>query len=209
MDESKIRDSESLLLAYVRYIDHEAFQEEMLFCESLETTTTAKDIYNKLKHFFYANKIPKENLLSWAADGAPSMMGKQNGCLKMMKDENPDMLIVHCVIHRENLVAKKLSPVLNEILRAVIKCVNVIKANAKAERLFKHFCVNQDAEHVRLLPHTEVRWLSKGNCLKRFMELFDILNDFLSDTFEMKLLLTTDGKVFISYSTDILRNSET
>ena len=164
MDESTIRDSEALLLAYVRYIDHEAFQEEMLFYESLETTTTAKDIYNKLKDYLNANEIPKENLLSCAADGAPTMMGKKNGCLKMMKDENPDMLIVHCVIHRENLVAKNLSPILNEILRAVIKCVNIIKTNPKAERLFKQFCANQDAEHIRLLLHTEVRWLSRGNC---------------------------------------------
>ena len=116
--------------------------------------------------------------MSCAADGAPAMMGKKKGCLKLLKNENPNMLTVHCVIHRENLVAKKLSPVLNEILQSVIKCVNSIKANAKYERLFRQFCVDKSAEHVRLLLHTEVRWLSKGNCLKRFMELFDELNDF-------------------------------
>ncbi|XP_036357556.1 protein ZBED8-like [Octopus sinensis] len=161
MDESTIRDSEALLLTYVRYIDHEEFQEEMLFCESFETTTTANDIYIKIKHYLDANKIPKENLLACAADGAPAMMGKNTGCLKMMKDENPNMLTVHC------------------------------------------FCINQSAEHVRLLLHTEVRWLSSGNCLKRFMELFDQINDFLSDKCEMKLLSTTDGKAFVSYLTDI------
>ncbi|XP_029643893.1 SCAN domain-containing protein 3-like [Octopus sinensis] len=112
MDESTIRDSEALLLTYVRYIDHEEFQEEMLFCESF-------------------------------------------------------------------------------------------KRNSKSERLFKQFCINQSAEHVRLLLHTEVRWLSSGNCLKRFMELFDQINDFLSDKCEMKLLSTTDGKAFVSYLTDI------
>ncbi|CAI9718247.1 domain-containing 3-like [Octopus vulgaris] len=203
MDESTIRDSEALLLTYVRYIDHEEFQEEMLFCESFETTTTANDIYIKIKHYLDANKIPKENLLACAADGAPAMMSKNTGCLKMMKDENPNMLTVHCVIHRENLVAKKLSPVLNKILQSVIKCVNSIKRNSKSERLFKQFCINQSAEHVRLLLHTEVRWLSSGNCLKRFMELFDQINDFLSDKCEMKLLSTTDGKAFVSYLTDI------
>ncbi|XP_029633744.1 SCAN domain-containing protein 3-like [Octopus sinensis] len=203
MDESTIRDSEALLLTYVRYIDHEEFQEEMLFCESFETTTTANDICIKIKHYLDANKIPKENLLACAADGAPAMMGKNTGCLKMMKDENPNMLTVHCVIHRENLVAKKLSPVLNKILQSVIKCVNSIKRNSKSERLFKQFCINQSAEHVRLLLDTEVRWLSSGNCLKRFMELFDQINDFLSDKCEMKLLSTTDGKAFVSYLTDI------
>ena len=115
LDESTIRDSEALLLAYVRFIENGAFHEEMLFCASFETT--AMDIYNKVKHYFNSNAIPIENLLSCAADGAPAMMGIKNGCLKLLKDENPTMLIIHCVIHRENLIAKKLSPVLHDILR--------------------------------------------------------------------------------------------
>ncbi|XP_038674126.1 protein ZBED8-like [Scyliorhinus canicula] len=131
------------------------------------------------------------------------MMGKKNGCLKLMKDENPEMLLVHCVIHRENLVSKNISPVLNEVLKSVIKSINAIKANAKCERLFKQFCEDNNADHVRLLLHTEVRWLSKGNCLKRFMELFDELSDFLSEKPEMKHLLTVDGKAVVSYLADI------
>ncbi|KFM83159.1 SCAN domain-containing protein 3, partial [Stegodyphus mimosarum] len=119
-----------------------------------------------------------KNITSCAADGVPSMMGKKNGCLKLMKDENPEMVLVHCDIHWENLVAKNISPVLNEVLHSVTKCINAIKANAKCEHLFKLFCEERNAGHVRLLLHTEVRWLSKGNCLKRFMELFDILSDF-------------------------------
>ena len=47
-----------------------------------------------------------ENMSSCAADSAPVMMGKKNGCLKLIKDENPDVILVRCVIHRENLVAK-------------------------------------------------------------------------------------------------------
>ncbi|XP_038669045.1 SCAN domain-containing protein 3-like [Scyliorhinus canicula] len=195
MDESTVRDSEALLLTYVRYIDKGEFAEEMLFCKSLETTTIATDIYNKLKHYLDVNNIPMENITSCAADGAPVMMGKKNGCLKLMKDENPEMLLVHCVIHRENLVSKNISPVLNEVLKSVIKSINAIKANAKCE-LFKQFCEDNNADHVRLLLHTEVRWLSKGNCLKRVMELFNELSDFLSDKPEMKHLLTVDGKAF-------------
>ncbi|GFX56979.1 SCAN domain-containing protein 3 [Trichonephila clavipes] len=98
----------------------------------------------------------------------------------------------------QNLIAKNISPVLNEVLHTVIKCVNVIKASAKCERLFKLFCEEQNEDRVRLLLHTEVRWLSKGSCLKRFMELFDTLSDFLNDKPEMKHLLTIDGKAFLN-----------
>ena len=43
---STVRNSEVLLLAYVRYIDESEFAEEMLFCESLEITITTTDIYS-------------------------------------------------------------------------------------------------------------------------------------------------------------------
>ncbi|GFW35184.1 SCAN domain-containing protein 3 [Trichonephila clavipes] len=128
-------------------------------------------------------------------------MGKKNGCLKLMKDANPEMILVHCGIHRQNLVAKNISPVLNEVLHTVIKCVNIIKTSAKCERLFKLFYDEQNEDPVRLLLHTEVRWLSKGNYLKRFMELFDTFSDFLNDKPEMKHLLTIDGKAFVRSTT--------
>ncbi|GFW51603.1 SCAN domain-containing protein 3 [Trichonephila clavipes] len=203
IDGSTLKDSEAVLITYVRYIDKGHFAEEMLFCKILESTTTSKDIFNKLKIYLDVNDIPMKNISSCAADGAPSMMGKKNGCLKLLKDANPEMILVHCVIHRQNLVSKNISPVLNEVLHTVIKCVNIIKASAKCERLFNLFCEEQNEDHVRLLLHTEVRWLSKGNCLKRFMELFYTLSDFLNDKPEMKHLLTTDGKAFVSYLADI------
>ena len=90
----------------------------MLFCESLEITTTTTDIYNKLKNYLDAQNISKENITSCTTDGAPVMMDK-HGYLKMMKDENPEVLLVHCVIHRENFVSKNISPVLNEVLKSV------------------------------------------------------------------------------------------
>jgi len=55
------------------------------------------------------------------------------------------MLIVHCVIQREYLVAKDVAPKLREILSSVIECISsTIKANAKVERLFQRF---REANH--------------------------------------------------------------
>ncbi|GFV07257.1 zinc finger BED domain-containing protein 5 [Trichonephila clavipes] len=36
------------------------------------------------------NDIPMKNITSCAADGTPNMMGKKNGCLKLLKDANPE-----------------------------------------------------------------------------------------------------------------------
>ena len=75
-------------------------------------------------------------------------------------------------------MSKNITPALNEVLLSVTKCIHVIKKNAKCERLFKQFYENVD--HVKLLLHTEVRWLSNGNCLKGFMDQYNVLIHFLS-----------------------------
>ena len=61
----------------------------MIFCQSLETTTTAQDIYDVVKQYFTENDIPISNIMSVAADGAPAMMGKHKGVLKLLKNDNP------------------------------------------------------------------------------------------------------------------------
>jgi hypothetical protein len=98
-----------------------------------------------------------------------------------MKNGNSEMILVLCMIHRENLVGKNISQTLNQVLHSAIPCINEIKTNAKNERLFKLFCELQSAEYIRLLMHTDVIWLSKENCLKIFMELFDSVAEFLNN----------------------------
>ena len=66
----------------------------MLFCEALETTTIAINIYiyiRKLKTYLYDKQIPMENMISCAADDMPVMMGKkeENGVFKLLKNDNP------------------------------------------------------------------------------------------------------------------------
>lgn len=51
-----------------------------------------------------------------------------------MKDENLEMFL--CVIHKENLVDKNVSSVLNDIIKSVIK---FIEANGKLELLNNQF----------------------------------------------------------------------
>ena len=137
-------------------------------------------------------------ITSCAADGGTVVVGKKNGCLKFMKYENTEMLLLHSVINEKNSI-KDISPVLDDLLKYVIKCIDAIKAGAKCECLFKKFCEGRNAENVRLICLSVVRWISKVNCLKRFMELFDVHSDFLSDKLEMMSLLTAHCNGFVSY----------
>ena len=181
-DESTVSDNRAILTAYVRFIDDGCkLCKEMLFAKLLESDTTGLSIFEAIKPWFDENQIPFGNLVFCATDGAPSMLGKQNAFIAHIKELCPSILAVHCVVHRHHLVAKKISSDLHESLRAVIQTVNKIKSHNKYDRLFRKFCIDTEQEHVRLILHTEVRWVSKGNCLARFVKLFDTIVNFLEN----------------------------
>ena len=203
LDESTVRNSGALLLGYARFKYDFKFVEEMIFCQSLETTITAQDIYDVVKRYFTENDIPISNIMSVAADGAPAMMGKHKGVLKLLKNDNPRMMAVHCIIHKENLAAASISREVNQLLEKVISVVNWIKSRPLNERTFKQLCEEMEEGHIRLLLHTCLRWLSKGNCLERFVVLYDAILEFVGGREEFQFLNSSESKALISYLADI------
>lgn len=65
------------------------------------------------------------------------------------------------------------------MLHQVVEIVNYIKSRPLKSRLFEQPCKEMDSQHVRLLLHTKVRWLSKGKVLTRVHELHKELIAFL------------------------------
>lgn len=86
---------------------------------------------------------------------------------------------IHCVIHREMLASRKLSPELNGVLQDVVKVINHIKVHFLNLHLFDQQCEEMDAEHKHLLLDTNVRWLSRGRLLTRAFEFRESLQRFL------------------------------
>ena len=142
-------------------------------------------------------------MIAIAANGASSMMGKNNGFLKLMKDRIPSLITVHCVIHRENLAASRLSEKLHSILSQVVEVMNWIKTNPKKERIFAQFCKEKDERFVQLLLFTKIRWLSRGNFLESFVSLYDAVLEFSNEEHKFLFLKDVDAKALIHYLADI------
>lgn len=100
-------------------------------------------------------------------DGARAMAGQYNGLQGLVKAVAPNIILTHCIIHRETLASKDLSPNLNEVLQTVVKTVNLIKAQPLQSRLFKVLCEEMGSEHTAQLFHTEARRLYRINVLNR------------------------------------------
>lgn len=192
LDESTLPGNEALLLAYVRFIMNQEIYEELFFARTLTTDTKGESIFHVLKDYF----IEK-------ADGAPAMVGRYRGFISYLKQNVPGVLAIHCVIHRQHLVAKNLSVRLHESLQLVIDAVNRIRSKALNTRLFAQLCEENDEHFHQLLVHTEVRWLSKGLCLTRFFALFETILEFLDTKDKILKDNLMKWKTDIAYLTDL------
>ncbi|KAL0829821.1 hypothetical protein ABMA28_003304 [Loxostege sticticalis] len=115
-------------------------------------------------------------------DGAKAMTGRISGLISRIKNLAPEVKSVHCALHREALASKKIPDDLKTALSEVVKIINYIKARPLNSRLFALLCRDMGSEHVSLLLHCEVRWLSKGRILARFVELRHEIYIFLKDS---------------------------
>jgi hypothetical protein len=150
----------------------------MLFTLNLNTYTTGLSTFTAVKSYFAKHNIPLSNIIAWATDGAPSMIGRYRGFIAFLKEEVPNVLCIHCVVHRQHLVGKSLSTILHSSLRIIIRAINKIKSNSKNDRMFRQLCQDNNEQFIRLLLHTEVFWLSKGASLTRFVELYESVAQF-------------------------------
>ena len=105
-------------------------------CESLESTTKAIDVIEKLEGFFEQNQIIWDNVGSLCTDGAPAMMGVKSGFTSLVKKRAPHVISTHCVLHRHALASKTLPQYLKYVLAKVVECVNYIRTRALNHRLF-------------------------------------------------------------------------
>ncbi|XP_069506236.1 general transcription factor II-I repeat domain-containing protein 2-like [Ambystoma mexicanum] len=145
----------------------------------LQSTTRGVDIYNEVKNYFVKTKMPLNKLVAITTEGAPAMNGRHSGfvvCCKAYPDF-PPLLHYHCIIHQQGICAKVMG--FDHVMAPVVQIINLICAKAKQHRMFKIFLEELSAAHGDLLLHTEIRWLSRGKILRRFLSLFPEIKDFM------------------------------
>ena len=159
-------------MCYVRYVNDSEIKEKYLFCEPLLETAKASDVFQKVNNFFVKQNFDWiKKIGSICTDGAPAMLGNKSVFAALVKKEAPNVTATHCMLHRHALAAKSLPLTLKKILSNCVKMVNFIRSQSTNHRLFKALFRELGSDHEVLLYHSEVRWLSRGEILKRLQEL--------------------------------------
>ena len=109
LDESTDIQDTAQLLTYLRGID-ENFEmtEELLPMESLKDTVTGKDLYNCVINSLIRSGLSLDKLASITTEGAPSLIGKYSGLVKLMNDKIKEYFPLHSVLSFHCIIQESL-----------------------------------------------------------------------------------------------------
>ncbi|XP_050528216.1 general transcription factor II-I repeat domain-containing protein 2B-like [Daktulosphaira vitifoliae] len=161
LDESTDLSDTIQLAIFVRGVDSNFnITEELAALFPMKGTTKSCNIFNALKSTFNRFDIKLNNLSGVITDRAPSMIGKNEGLIALIKKEMGtcgalQLIQYHCIIHQENLCGKSVG--FQTIMKDVVKIVNFVRSRALNHREFKNFRSEIDAEQGDLIYFTDVR----------------------------------------------------
>ena len=162
----------------------------------LHDTTCGVDIKEAVLNALY-NKIPNlslSKLVGLTADGAPSMTGKENGALALLKkylqeyDFTQDVVTLHCCIHQKSLCSQSIK--MTHVMDVVVKFVNEILKKVLKHCQLQSFLMEINTQNKGLMYHFQVRWLSRGKILGRFLKFLKKIKIFLQEKGPTKMVQT-------------------
>ncbi|GFX73418.1 SCAN domain-containing protein 3 [Trichonephila clavipes] len=127
LDEATDSNKDAHFIAYVRFWDGMSAVEELLFCKPIKLKATAIALFDILNNFINEANIEWKNCVGICTDGARTMSGRFKSIQALVKQKSPLCIWTHCMIHREALASKEISPGLNIVLMTVVTVVNYIK----------------------------------------------------------------------------------
>ena len=183
IDESIDITSSIRLTIFFRFCKGDELCEEIVGCSSkLPKRTTVAEICKAVVNEFCFLQIDIPKLVSVTTNGAPSMTGEKAGFVNLFtKKVGYEVIGFHYIIHEEGLCAKAGLKELQEAMQTVTKVVNCISAQALHKRQFQVLLNEVESVYKGLKMYNNVRWLSRGLVLKRFVECFNEIKIFLND----------------------------
>ena len=147
--------------------------------ESLKDTVTGKDLYNCVINCLIRSGLRLDKLASITTEGAPSLIGKYSGLVKLMNDKIKEdfplqsVLSFHCIIQESLCKSFK-----TKTCYGSSDVCSEFKKSKRTETGNSEVSWKTSNQILLMCCTTQVRWLSMGEVLKRVWDLKQILSCF-------------------------------
>nr|CAI5861238.1 unnamed protein product [Callosobruchus analis] len=181
IDESTDIKDTAQLLVFIRGItgSFDIFEELANLCP-MKGRTTGAEITKEVVASINQLCLPWKKLSGICTDGAPAMVVKNTGAATLIEKHCERYIRkYHCIIHQQCLCSKILP--FKHVLSTVVQIINYIRSRGLKHRSFQSFLEEIGAVYTDVIYHTEVRWLSCGNMLRRFVALEAEIAQFLEE----------------------------
>ncbi|GFU67949.1 SCAN domain-containing protein 3 [Trichonephila clavipes] len=172
LDESIDITKSARLAVFARYCVGNIIKEELIAITSLLITTKGTDICTAVRNSLAEKEIDLKRIVSVTTDGAPNMVGKKWFHFFILNIGH-SILECHCIIHQQALCAKSGLTSLDNVITLVTKIVNLISSQSLNKRKFDALLDEVNSVYNGLIMYNNVRWLSRGNVLQRFVDFLE------------------------------------
>ncbi|CAI7742771.1 unnamed protein product [Closterium sp. NIES-53] len=178
------------MIVYVHFMKEGASVCEFLTLLTVDKCDAASLVDVLLTHLD-AVGIDLSKIVGISTDGARVMTGTSNGVVARLRQRNPYLVSCHCIAHREALAAKDAAEKVTEfniIDQAVRNVAEQLSRSRNWHRRFEHLQEYICETNLELQGIHDVRWLSRGEPVKRFAKVLPativLLHDFKHALYE-------------------------
>jgi hypothetical protein len=135
--------------------------------QSLTTCTKGSDVFDAINTVVSEFTL-FEKCTGIVTDGPKLIVVSKTGLVGHIKQLGVKCVFLHRIVHQEALCGKIIK--LNQTMKMVLNLVNLIHGGNKPQRhrAFLTFLEEIDADYGNIPLHSDIRWLSVGNCLQCF-----------------------------------------
>ncbi|XP_067949658.1 uncharacterized protein [Watersipora subatra] len=145
---------------------------------------SANGIFKLVDSFFKTHGVIKwTNVVAFQSDNCNVMKGKHKGVIRLIRDQNPNVVDMGCICHLCNLCVKKASQALPFSVDDLLVDIHYHFDNSmpRTEELKSYFAAYPDLEYKRMLKHCSTRWLSIRPCLERLLVFYEPIMKYFID----------------------------
>ncbi|GFS98912.1 SCAN domain-containing protein 3 [Trichonephila clavipes] len=202
LDEATDSNKDAHFIAYVRFWDDMSAVEELLFCKPIKLKATAIALFDILNNIINEANIEWKDCVGICTDGARTMSGRFKSIQALGKQKSPLCIWTHCMIHREALASKEISPGLNIVLMTVVTVVNYDNLIASYEWVRDPFQNIPEGlsttEEEIFIDFTSSGEIKRQFCNKTFFQFWAEVDDEFSE------LKTKAFRILLPFSTSYL-----